>query len=348
MVVIKNLHYFLILLLISAFATLCHLGSPRYHGPLSEHFDGKKFVNSDKPINIGFFAFLKWQFSKKRKPWPSEVKWGDSVKPSVPAAGEVTLTFINHSSVLIQSSTSAILVDPVFAERVGPFSSLGPRRVHAPGISFDNLPKISVVAVTHDHYDHLDLATLEKLAKNPETEFVTGLGNGYWLKKAGAGRVLELDWWQEKKIGDVLLSFVPAHHWSGRSLGDRRNTLWGGFVLRVDNAAIYLAGDSGYTSLFKSIRERLGPFDLCVLPIGAYEPQWFMKNHHLNPEEALRVHQELGCPLSVPVHFGTFQISDEGWSDPIDALKAARKKHGVLEESFKVLAPGESVIVKRR
>jgi L-ascorbate metabolism protein UlaG (beta-lactamase superfamily) len=257
-------------------------------------------------------------------------------------ASECAVTFINHITVLLQFRGLNVLTDPVYSERVSPVQFAGPRRVHAPGVPFAMLPHIHAVLVSHDHYDHLDLETLRRLERRDRPLFLTGLGNAAFLRTHGLRRVEELDWWQVHEQARLRCTYVPSQHWSGRSLRRRNRTLWGGFVLDMDGCRVYFAGDTGYWHHFTSIRERCGVPDIALLPIGAYEPRWFMADQHMNPAEAVQAHIELQARRSVATHFGCFQLTDEAIDAPLIAMHEALATRGADSSSFRALRPGET------
>ncbi|MFI5347902.1 MAG: MBL fold metallo-hydrolase [Elusimicrobiota bacterium] len=314
--------------------------------PVSDHFDGETFYNLDrsKTVKKTFRDFLKWRFTPRpRGYWPARAD--NPFSPELPrslGAAALAVTGINHATDLIQFQGLNILTDPVFSERVSPVSWIGPRRVRPPGLAFDALPRIDVVLVSHNHYDHMDLPTLVRLHRRDRPRFIVPLGNARIL--SGIEGVVELDWWQVAVVGDdSSVTLVPVQHWSGRSLFDRRRALWGGFFIRRGSASVFFAGDTGYGEHFAMIRDRLGPPDLSLLPIGAYEPRWFMKDQHINPDEAVRAHLDLGSRRSVGMHFGTFRLTDEGIDDPVTALAESRRVRSVPEEDFLALHNGLTV-----
>jgi L-ascorbate metabolism protein UlaG (beta-lactamase superfamily) len=259
-------------------------------------------------------------------------------------------TWINHASFLLQAHGHALLIDPVWTDRVGPFGMLGPRRVHPPGLRFEDLPRIDTILLSHDHYDHCDLATLRRLARrHPDARFITPLGNGSLARRAGfsANAIDELDWWESVSLhngGSVQLT--PARHWSNRLRGLRNRRLWGGFRLHLGGRSFHFVGDTGVDdALFREIHTRCGPPDLAAIPIGAYEPRWFMAAQHCNPAEAVALHRALGARTSVAMHWGTFPLTDEGRLEPVRALDEAVREANLDRDAFRVLAPGESVIV---
>ena len=316
--------------------------------PPSDHFDGERFYNLDrsKTIKKGIMDLLKWRLSaRQRRAWPARAENADT--PDLPGslgAGQIAVTGINHATDLIQFSGLNLLTDPVFSERASPVTWIGPRRVRPPGLAFDALPRIDAVLVSHNHYDHMDLPTLVRLHRRDRPRFLVPLGNARTLEAAGIDGVVELDWWREAPLGDDAKVFlVPVQHWSGRGLFDRRRALWGGFFIRRGPASVFFAGDTGYGAHFAMIRERLGVPDLSLLPIGAYEPRWFMQDQHVNPDEAVRAHLDLGSRVSLGMHFGTFRLTDEGIDDPVAALAASRRARGVPDDDFRALHNGLTV-----
>jgi len=251
---------------------------------------------------------------------------------------------VNHATWLIQLPTMNILVDPVWSKRASPFSFAGPKRVHEPGIPWDKLPKIDLVLVSHNHYDHLDIATLEALEKRDHPQFLVPLGDLDLLKSKGISRIAELTWWQEFKMGTTVVTFTPAQHWSARWTWDRNKSLWGGWWIQEGQTSLFHAGDTGHGPHFKVIREKLGTPTMAMIPIGAYEPRWFMKAMHMNPADAVESVKDLGLPkLSVAMHFGTFQLTDEGHDQPMIDLKKAIES-AKLESQFKVPKVGETFV----
>lgn len=319
------------------------IGGPGHQGPRSDHFDGRVFRNAVGGAGKSFGEFWRWQRTRRPKTWP---RWVENVAtPALPASlagGEVALSFVNHITFLVQFAGLNVLTDPVYSERASPFRFAGPRRVRAPGIAFDSLPPIQLVLLSHNHYDHLDLATLRQLAATHRPCVVTGLGNAAFLREHGIGDVVELDWWQTTPAAGAAVTFTPARHWSGRGLRGRNRTLWGGFVLRHGATRLYFAGDTGYGPHFADIRRRYGEVNIALLPIGAYAPRWFMQEQHMDPDDAVRAHVDLGARTSIATHFGCFQLTDEAIDAPVLELAAARDRHGVTEQRFQVLEVGET------
>lgn len=308
----------------------------------SDHYDGKTFFNPWGVNNKkSFWEVMKWKWSSSAAKWPESVSFDLLVLPSRPSDG-VSVTWINHSTFLIQSKDLIILTDPIFSERSSPVSFAGPKRVILPGISFDKIPKVDVVVVSHNHYDHLDLDTLKALEKRDQPLFLVPMGDGAWLKAEGLTQVKELDWWESTKLPGAEFIFTPAQHWSARGLWDRNESLWGGWFVNASGVTLFHAGDTGLGPHFKMIRQRLGTPQVAMLPIGAYEPRWFMKDMHTNPDDAVEAMQILGATFALGMHFATFQLTDEKWDQPPQDLSVALKKRSLDEKMFVAPKPGES------
>lgn len=275
--------------------------------------------------------------------WPSHVP----VLPRHPRRpvgdAEMVITFVGHATFLIETSGGAVITDPVFAERASPVSFAGPRRVRQPGVRLEDLPPITMVLLSHNHYDHCDLRALRQLDERCAPTFVTLIGNAPLLRSAGIVRVEELDWWDASTTAPVPVWATPAQHFSARTPFDRNRALWGGFVMEAGPHRLFFCGDSGYGPHFRDIGARLGPFDAALLPIGAYEPRWFMKDIHMNPAEAVQAHLDVGSRLSIGMHFGTFQLTTEDINEPVAALARARDATGMSADRFRVLEVGESL-----
>ncbi len=273
---------------------------------------------------------------------------------------DTTITWIGHVTMLLQIAGLNILTDPVFCRRASPFQFIGPERKVALPVTLAELPRIDVVLLSHNHYDHLDAAamrTLQQQAGGPPRLFVP-LGVDVWMQQRSIQPEATLDWWDERTLQgkntarDALkISFVPAHHWSSRSLNDRFETLWGGYVVERLGAQpyrFYFAGDSGYSPVFANdLQPRFGHFDLAALPIGAYEPRWFMRNQHVNPEEAVRIHREIHARQSLAIHWGSFELTDEPLDQPPRDLRLALQEQGVAEEDFWVFKHGEMRVLQK-
>jgi len=304
-----------------------------------------RFRNENPSADRSIRDVVRWAMTRRPTRWPTWIENGARYQPRSAAANEVLLTFVNHSTFLLQWRDLTVLTDPVWSLRVSPVQWSGPARVHAPGIPFDQLPNVDVVLVSHNHYDHMDVATLRRLQERFSCQVVTTLGNKAFLEARGLAGVTELGWWQSAERRGLRVTATPAQHFSARTPFDRNRTLWAGFVLEGSGRRVFYAGDSGYHTHFADIRQRLGPFDAALIPIGAYEPRWFMSVNHMNPEEAVRAHLDLGSPLSVAMHFGCFQLTDEAIDEPVRELARARDAHGVPAPAFRVLDPGETLAI---
>ncbi len=290
---------------------------------MSDHFDGRRFVNPGAPGPLGFRDFLRWRRTSSPGPWPEWVSVPPGRAPER-RVDDLRITHVNHSTVLIQMNGVNVLTDPVWSERVSPVGWAGPRRHRAPGIRFEDLPPIDVVLISHNHYDHLDVPTLSRLAAEHRPRVVVPLGLQGMVTAAGLRQVTELDWWGTAPVGAAMkITSVPARHFSGRGLRDRDRTLWCGFVIEGPAGAVYFAGDTGWGKHFSEIRTRLGAMRLALLPVGAFLPRWFMGPVHLSPDEAVRAHRVLEAGISVGIHYGTFNLADDGYSEPASALDRA-------------------------
>jgi L-ascorbate metabolism protein UlaG (beta-lactamase superfamily) len=311
--------------------------------PISDHFDGKRFFNPGVTRSSrGLLEVLRWRMRAKRTPWPTGLS--DPPFPAPPASvadNHVALTFINHSSFLIRFRDVMVLTDPIFSERCSPVAWAGPRRARPPGIALADLPRPDVVVLSHNHYDHMDLPSLRAINRLHAPQFVTTLGNASALARIGI-RAAELDWWGDVTIGPLQITVTPARHFSARTPFDRNRTLWGGFMLRSAAGQVLFAGDSAAGAHWGAIRARLGAPGVALLPIGAYEPRWFMQGAHMNPAEAVQAHLALQARRSVGMHFGTFQLTDEGIEAPLEALAEARDKGAIDPERFTICGFGET------
>jgi L-ascorbate metabolism protein UlaG (beta-lactamase superfamily) len=310
----------------------------------SRHFDGRKFFNPSAPALQPFSAVARMLREPKAQ-WPSRIDEPAGVVPRRGNASAV-VTFIGHATFLIQTAYGNILTDPMYSDRAGPFNIAGPRRVRRPAIPFEALPPISTILLSHNHYDHCDLRTLRQLARMGDPVVVTPLGNGPLARRAGLRKVEELDWWATSTTAGFPVSLTRAHHFCARTPFDRNRALWGGFVFAAGSRRIYFAGDTAYVPFFAEIRERFGPIDLALLPIGAYEPRWFMRSVHMNPEEAVQAHLDLQATASIAMHYGTFQLTTEAIDAPARGLEQACAARGVAPGAFRAIAFGDSVFVE--
>jgi L-ascorbate metabolism protein UlaG (beta-lactamase superfamily) len=302
-----------------------------------KHFDGKRFYNPDAPQVRGLLDVLRWKLTSWPEPSPRLIS---DVKPSMPPrrveGSEVRATLVNHSTILLQQQGANILTDPIWSERASPFSWIGPRRRRPPGVSWDDLPPIDAVLISHNHYDHLDLPTLRQLAARGDSTFIVPARGARLLRSENIGPVHELDWGQSLSLPALTIHCVPAQHFSSRGIHDRNQILWCGYVIECQERLIYFAGDTGFGRHFAQIREKFGSPRLALLPIGAYEPRWFMSPMHMAPDEAVKAHGILGAGTSIAIHHGTFQLTDESIDTPKKQLMACAPY-----DSFLVLNNGE-------
>jgi L-ascorbate metabolism protein UlaG (beta-lactamase superfamily) len=303
-----------------------------------KHFDGRRFYNPDALQAPGFFDVLRWKLTSHREPSPAFI---EDVVPSIPPrsvdASQIRVTMVNHSTVLVQRSGFKLLTDPIWSERASPMSWIGPKRHRRPGVRMEDLPAIDAVLISHNHFDHLDLPTLRKLAARGSSTFIVVTGGAHLLRSQRIESVHELDWGESLAISGVTIHCVPALHFSARGILDRNKTLWCGYVIEYPERLVYFAGDTGFGSHFAQIRERFGSPQLALLPIGAFEPRWFMSPVHMAPEEAVRAHEILGAKTSIAIHHGTFQLADDGIDTPQKQLLACKR-----DDLFLILRNGQS------
>jgi L-ascorbate metabolism protein UlaG (beta-lactamase superfamily) len=320
--------------------------SSYYKGQKTEHFDGRRFHTPWQPFKHSWWDFFRWVASASPKSWPESVDDPHfDMPPQAVEGNDLRVSFVGHSTVLIQTQGLNILTDPIWAEWPQPFKWKRSKRICKPGIHFENLPKIDVILVSHNHYDHLDVITIQKIWRRDRPIILTPLGNDAVIQAFDRSIPVEtLDWEHSKKIhGRLTIHLQPSQHWSARGVWDINKALWGAFVLETEGGNIYFAGDTGYGKgdHFRKAKEKFGKFRLALLPIGAYEPRWLTSYAHMDPEESVRAHLSLGQPLSMAIHFGTFRLSDEGYEDPVRALATAKNIHSVPDRQFRALQPGE-------
>ena len=339
----------------AAFAAAAGLGASvrwatagYYQGPITDHFDGTHFVGPYAIPSKGT-AFWRWQLSRNAAEWPERVANLTSENPPARVNGkELRISFVGHASFLIQTARLNILTDPIWSERASPFTFVGPKRVREPGIAFDVLPPIDAIVVSHNHYDHLDVATLSRLAARDRPRVITPLGNDTIMRDHDGNIAAEAhDWGESVALApEVAVTLAPAQHWSARHLWDRNKALWAAFVIDTPAGRIYFVGDSGYNGdLLRDTRARHGPIRVAILPIGSYEPRCFMRDQHMNPQEAVRACGDLDAELAIGSHFGTFHLTDEAIDAPLQELAAARATAGMAEDRFRTLTPGQYLTV---
>jgi L-ascorbate metabolism protein UlaG (beta-lactamase superfamily) len=336
-------------LAIAAFAFLASCSST-YEGPTTAHFDGKKFSNPGHKKDSSVGGYLWQRLIGEQAKWPDSVP----VTPLPPPPkrvndGSARVTFIGHATLLIQVGGINILTDPIWSARASPFSFAGPKRVQAPGVSLDDLPTIDVVLISHNHYDHLDIATLKKLNGRDKPRVIVPLGNRSLVAHAMPdSKVSEHDWGDTVSIGkDATISLEPMLHGSGRSPFDQQSSLWAAYVIQASTLKLYYVGDSGYGdgSLFKATGQKYGGFDLAILPIGAYEPVSFMNDSHMTPAEAVKLKADVGARQALAHHYEAFQLGFEAYDAPRQQLQTALAAAKMPEDKFLALKPGQAILV---
>jgi L-ascorbate metabolism protein UlaG (beta-lactamase superfamily) len=321
-----------------------------YAGPVSDHFDGERFFDPRGAPPKGRRDLLRWMVDRHwratKAPWPAWAPSPYADRPPARIEGAAwRISYIGHASLLIQTAGLNLLCDPVWSMRASPFGFVGPKRVNDPGIAFADLPPIDVVLVSHGHYDHLDVVTLSRIAAAHRPRVITPLGNDAIMRGHDPAIEAEAhDWDTRVDLGaGVAVTLVAARHWSARNLSDRNMTLWASFVIATPGGIIYFVADSGYGdgSHFRHASERYGPVRLAILPIGAYEPRWFMRDQHMNPAESVQALIDCGAEIALGHHYGTFQLTDEPFDAPLLALAEALKAAEISPERFRALRPGQ-------
>ncbi|MDQ4080942.1 MAG: MBL fold metallo-hydrolase [Gemmatimonadota bacterium] len=308
-----------------------------------------------------FGGLLKWRWNRLRHPLPPDTG-GAALRPHAPsirtphaAANEIAITWVGHSTLIVQLGSLNLLVDPVWGERASPWRSIGPRRLVPAAVAMTDMPPIDIVLLSHNHYDHLDAYTVRALAHtHPEAHWAVPLRLATLVHSLGIRHVTELDWWSDARIGDATVACTPARHFSARTPLDRNRTLWCGFAVSGPGGRFFYAGDTGNHPEFAEIGRRYGPFDVCALPIGAYEPRWFMHPVHLDPDDAVAayraVHEHHGlCRRAafVAVHWGTFRLTDEPILEPPRRTKEAWEREGLAPDNLWIMAHGETRVITK-
>lgn len=308
--------------------------------PASDHYQNGRFFTPHAPKQPGLRGIFEWFTHREKVAWQP---WMAAPRGAPPPPrlneGDLRATFVNHATVLLQIGELNVITDPIWSKYASPVQFAGPRRHRAPGIRFEDLPPIDVILLSHNHYDHLDVATLLRLRRRDAPTVFCPLGVAARLRRLGLRSIVELDWWQQQPFRDVTIHCVPAQHFSARGLFDRDRTLWCGWQVGCGAGDVLFAGDTGFGPHFAEIAQRLPQPRLALLPIGAYRPRWFMGPVHMGPEEALDAHAILKPLVSMPIHYGTFSLADDGETEPADHLRALLTEKP--EQNWRVLQEGE-------
>lgn len=283
----------------------------------------------------------RWQKERKAQGLPFPPAGGysqfiaDWWQPADLSGGDDAIWWLGHACLMLRINQRYTLIDPALSQRASPLRFYGPQRKTPAALRIDDLPALDAVLISHNHYDHLDLPTIRRILRRfPDVQFIVPLGLKSWFTRLGARHVVQLDWWQKTQQHEMTVHAVPARHWSMRTLKDRNRSLWCGWVIRTENLNFWFTGDSGYSENLLEIPRRLGPFNLAALPVGAYAPKWFMQGQHMDPSQAVSLHQALGCPLSIPIHWGVFELADESLDAPPLELAQAMQVAGLKAERF--------------
>ena len=319
--------------------------NPYYQGPKSDHFDGLRFHAPNQPPDKDFSDFARWRMSAQKEAWPGRFPSPFPADRPPQRVEGLRIVLIGHASYLFQVAGRNILVDPVFSRRASPFRLAGPKRANPPGIAYADLPPIDAVLITHNHYDHLDGPSMARLWQDHQPLIVAPLGNDAILRGYDDTMHVETrDWGQSVDLGSgITAHLTPANHWSARGLNDRRMALWCAYLLTTPRGVHVHVGDTGLGdgSIFRDIRARFGPPRLATLPIGAYEPRWFMQPQHMNPADAVEAFGLLGVEQALGHHWGTFKLTDEGIERPVEALAEALAAAELPPDRFLALRPGQ-------
>lgn len=342
MLLIKILLFTIIVVVVLTIIIGKWLSTTPYRGPVTDHFNGKRFQNPSRRSAKGFKDVWKYMQTRERDLWTKlQDPYVHQSQIERAADSVVQYTFINHCTFIIQIDGVTILTDPIFSDYCSPVPAPPMRRHRPPGVSLDHLPDIDLVLISHNHYDHLDKWSIKQIVKKWNPTFVTPLGNKRTLEKMGTNDVTEIDWWESTVVHDLSVTATPTNHFSSRGTFDRNTSLWSGFVIAGTKKKVYFLGDSGYSEIFKEIGERLGPMDLSLIPIGAYKPRWFMSPIHVSPEEAVMAHKDVKSMKSIAMHFGTFALADDNPERAKADFYQAISDHQIPEDEFTIIEEGK-------
>lgn len=326
--------------------------SSRYAGPASPHFDGTRFSNPGHVKTSSVAGYLWLRLTGSQAEWPESVPLQPVAPPPAQVDdGSARITFVGHATLLIQVAGLNILTDPVWSQRASPFSWAGPKRVMPPGVAFGALPKVDVVLISHNHFDHLDLPTLRLLDARDRPQVIVPLGNrALVLQAMPASAVSEHDWGAAVPLrGGATVHVEPMLHGSGRSPFDQQRSLWAAYVVHAGALKILHVGDAGYGGgeAFTAAAQKHGGFDLALLPIGAYEPVSFMADSHMSPADAVKAMADARAACALAHHFGSFQLGFESYDAPVQALQAARSAAKLADARFPALQPGQAMVLRK-
>ncbi len=311
---------------------------------MDEHFRNGRFLNPGVAEH-GFRELFRWVRNRNPGPWPAWIPSTPGPPPPPQVNGsDLRVTFVNHSTVLLQTAGRNLLTDPIWSRRASPVSFAGPLRHRDPGLRFEDLPPIDAILLSHNHYDHFDRPTLRRLWHRDHPVVFCALGDAPALRRIGFRTIYENDWGQSQPWGPFQVHCVPAQHFAARTPFDRNRTLWCGWLLESDTGNIYFAGDTGFGNLFAPIRERFAPLRLALLPVGAYQPEWFMGPVHMTPDQAVQARRILEAATAIGIHYGTFALADDGFADPPQRLRLALDGSADAER-FWLLSEGEGRLV---
>lgn len=320
-----------------------------YKGSETDHFDGTHFFNPYDENKRPFLNFIKWQVTRDKAVWPERLEVQSYDTPPAEYKDGIRASYVGHATVLIQVDGLNILTDPIWSERASPFSWIGPKRVIDPGIQFQNLPKIDVVLISHNHYDHMDHPTIRALLMRDNPRIITALGNDrIIIDEHRNAKVIGKDWFEDVNLDPIRISVVPVVHWSGRVGADRNKALWCGFVIHSSKGNIYFSGDTafGTGAMHKIVAERMGPMKLSLIAVGTYEPRDFMKPVHNNPEDSMELYNMMGGDYAMGIHQGVFQLSDESIETQQADFKSALEKYNIDPSKFIMPKVGEVLEIK--
>lgn len=339
----------LLVLVLGFFVGGTLLSTRPYRGPQTDHFNGKRFKNPSGVSAKGFDAVFKYLKNRDPDTWTvnnDPINFDGNLNEAI--SDKFQYTFVNHSTFLIQHLGINLLTDPIWSQRCSPFQFIGPKRMRPPGMDLTDLPEIHLVLITHNHYDHLDKNTVRHLIKTYDPDFVVPLGLAHLITQWGGRVIAELDWYESIDYNGITVTATPCNHFSSRGIRDRNTSLWCGYTLISDKISVYYVGDTGYSSVFKEICDRLGPFDLSFIPIGAFKPKWFMGPIHVSPSQAVQIHRDVKSKQSIAMHFGTFPLADDNRETDLSLLELALSEAKITSDTFKVPVEGKVEVFRNK